>query len=82
MDFRPVEAIGAIRPVSLKRPAENVEPPFAIDGAGRMDEDSYGAESKQPNRGLEEADVDELKEGDVPDESAAEQSQKKVNVMA
>jgi hypothetical protein len=81
MDLRPVEQIGAVSRVHLKPNAADVAPPFAIDGPGRMEEDSYSAGAERPDRGLEEEDAEELKE-EEPDESSVQGARNKVNCFA
>jgi hypothetical protein len=93
MDLRPVEAIAAVRPVNVERTAEDVASPFAIDGADRMEEDSYNANTGQPNRGLEEdgpeedgpdklQDAEQLPEDPAGHDFAADQPVKHLNLFA
>ena len=83
MDLRPVEAIGAIRKVNLKQAAEDVAPPFAIDGTARMEKNSYSAGAKQQDRGLEQEDAEESESAEEPAPNfIAVEPPKKVNLFA
>jgi hypothetical protein len=72
MDLRPVDAVAAVRPVNVKRTTEDVAPPFALNRPGRMEEDSYDANTGQPNRGLEEDGPDEPEHEEELHEDPAE----------
>jgi len=83
MDLRPVEAIAGITPASVKKTGEDIAPPFAVDGAARMEEDSYSADANQQQRGLEEEEPEKLNDpGQQVLDFAAEEPQKRVNFFA
>jgi hypothetical protein len=82
MDLGPVERIGAVRPITVKRSASDVAPPFAIDGVERMDEDLYSAGAEQQDRGLEEEDTESNHEDETPAEPFPEEPQRRLNFFA
>ena len=82
MDLRPVEAIGEVRLVGVKRSETNVAPPFAIDGAGRMEQDSYNAGAKQQKRGLEDEELEASEEEAEEQDSSEEEPHRNVNLFA
>ena len=47
MDVRPVGAVAAVSPVNMKRTADDLAPPFAIDGTIPMEEDSYDVSANE-----------------------------------
>lgn len=59
MDFRPIEAIRAVSPVNLNRPADGVAPPFAIDGSVPMGDDSCDERDSEQERDLEKDNIEE-----------------------
>ena len=81
MDLGPVEGIRAIGAVGVRRSVIGVAPAIAVEDTGRMEEDSYGSDEKQPERGLEEED-DELAESPEGNGDAASAEQAKVNLFA
>ena len=79
-----MEGIRAVGPVSIRRVASDVMPAAGVEGAGRMEEDSYGGRKRGEERGLDE-DADEVKEeagqsgeSEMPRETASEH----VNLIA
>ncbi len=62
MDFRPVEAVGAVSRVNEKRTTDETAPPFAIDGSIPMEDDTYNASPGEQDSALEENTIEELQE--------------------
>lgn len=56
MELGPVGAIRAVGSVGVNRSASDVTPAFAVEGSGRMEDDSYAGERKEQDRGMEEED--------------------------
>jgi hypothetical protein len=79
MELRPIDRIRAMGPVGVKRSASDVPPPVEVEGAGRMEGDSYGGSAKQQDRGLEEEDIDLEDDDDSRDVMTG---QGKVDVVA
>jgi hypothetical protein len=80
MELGPVEGSRTVEPVSVSRSASDVTPAFAVEGSGRMQDDSYGGDAMGSDRGMEE---DDAVEGD---ETESEQNElgifKQVNLFA
>ena len=81
MDLGPLEGIRAIGAVGVRRSVIDVAPAIAVKGTGRTEEDSYDADEKQPERGLEEED-DEQAESPEGNGGEASAEQAKVNLFA
>ena len=72
-----------VGPADARRAMTDVMPAVGVEGAGRMEEDSYGGSEKGQERGLDE-DSDEVnegaQEGDGPE--ASQETTKKLNLFA
>jgi hypothetical protein len=74
MELGPIAGIRAVSPVMAAHVEREVQPPFALDGAGRMEDDGYnGAAREETERGLEEEDA-EMAADDSPEEDRPGQS--------
>lgn len=61
MDLGPVGRIGALGATGVRRIESDVIPAVGVEGAGRMEEDSY--DRRGEDRGLDQ-DADEVNEGE------------------
>lgn len=67
MEISPIREIRAIGAASAPKVESEIQPPFAFDPVGRMEDDAFSRNDHAPERGLEEEDLEEA-EGD--DQSA------------
>ena len=84
MDLRAVEGVRLVGVTNIRPIASDVMPAADVEGAGRMEEDSYGGNNKEQERGLEE-DVDEVNEEEQTGEGSEisqEAGRKQVNLFA
>ena len=82
MELRPVGAIAAVSPVNVKRTADDIAPPFAIDGTIPMEEDSYNASANEQDGELEDDPRELADEENMMSDSDAEEPPRKVNFFA
>jgi hypothetical protein len=68
MEISPIREIRAISAASAPKAESEIQPPFAFDPVGRMEDDAFGRKDHAPERGLEEEDLEQAEEGD--DQSA------------
>jgi hypothetical protein len=66
MEISPIREIRAVGAASTPKAESEIQPPFAFDPAGRMEDDAYKGHDHAPERGLEQED---LAEADEPNES-------------
>jgi hypothetical protein len=84
MDLRAVEGVRLVGVTGVRLIASDVMPAAGVEGAGRMEEDSYGGNKKGQERGLDE-DVDEVNEEEQTGEGSEisqEAGRKQVNLFA
>ena len=78
-----VEGIRMVGPAEARRAVTDVMPAVGVEGAGRMEEDSYDGKNEGEERGLDE-DSDEVNEeaqqGEGPE--VLQESAKKLNFFA
>lgn len=83
MELGKVEAIQAVRPAAVSRSASDVLPAFAVDGAGRMQDDSYRGDAKEQDRGMEEEAAELVTDSEIAEEAAADEDEgQQVNLFA
>jgi hypothetical protein len=54
MEVSPIAGIRAVGASTVPRDELEVQPPFALDRSGRLDDDAYNDAREQTERGLEE----------------------------
>ena len=54
MELGPVPGIRAVRASTVRCDECEVQPPFALDASGRMEDDAYDDSRQEKKRGLEE----------------------------
>lgn len=81
MDLGGVERVGAVRQQELARKAADVSPAFAVVGARRMQDDSYGADTNKQDRGMEQDAEQEDGEENAEQVTTAD-SKRQVNLLA
>ena len=88
MDLPPVGAIAAIRPVNERRPAEDVTPPFAIDGTVSIDDAGNSADANAADCDLGEDNLEEdvledlIDEENMRPDAPSDEPPKRVNFFA
>jgi hypothetical protein len=83
MELGKVDAIQAVRPAATSRSASDVMPAFAVDGAGRMQDDSYDGDAEGQDRGMEEETAVLVADADKTEEAAADKDEgRQVNLFA
>jgi hypothetical protein len=83
MELGKVEAIQALRPAAAGRSASDVMPAFAVEGVGRMQDDSYGGDANAQDRGMEEETAELVPDADRTEGSAEGKDQRQqVNLFA
>ena len=80
MDIGAVERIRPVEQVGVSRRPGDVAPALGVDGAARMEDDSYGEDKNGQDRGMEEEDPEENEEG--LDRAVAVNDGKQVDVIA
>jgi hypothetical protein len=71
MEISPMRAIRAVGEASTPKNDREVQPPFAFDPAGRMEDDAYQGNDHSLDRGLEEEDLAEAEESEEGDDQSA-----------
>jgi hypothetical protein len=87
MELSPIPGIRAIGPATAPRDEREVQPPFALDRSGRMQDDAYNGARQETERGLEEEDSEVAEEADgssdtASDPSNSSDSKSRVNFVA
>lgn len=68
MEISPIREIRAVGAANTPKAESEIQPPFAFDPVGRMEDDAYSMNDHAPERGLEE---EELEEAEGDDQSVA-----------
>lgn len=58
MELSPIPGIRAVGPARMLQGERDVQPTFALDPSGRMEDDAYSDGRREPERGLEEEDTE------------------------
>jgi len=83
MEFGPVERVRAVGPMEVRRIPVDVMPASGVEGAERMEEDTYREGSEGQDRGLEpEPPLIEEECAEVPEQAPEAGEEKQVNLFA
>jgi len=83
MELGKVDAIQAVGSVSVNRSASDAMPAFSVDGARRMQDDSYGGDAKEQDRGMEQEAAELVDHAEKAEEAAAGKEEgQQVNLFA
>jgi hypothetical protein len=83
MQLGPVEAIRAVASTGVNRTASDVTPAFAVESSERMQDDSYGADAKRQDRGMEEDTVESGEDAEQAEEAGVDTDElQQVNLFA
>lgn len=77
MEISPMAGIRAVRSAAVPRNELEVQPPFALDGPGRLGDEAYSDARDETERGLEE----DSEVGEATSDSASD-AESRVNFFA
>ncbi len=64
MEINPIREIRAVGTASTPKAESEIQPPFAFDPVGRMEDDAFSRNDHAPERGLEEEEPEQAEKGD------------------
>jgi hypothetical protein len=85
MELCPIPGVRAVGPTTVSRDEREVQPPYAVDPAGRMGDDAYNGARQETERELKEESPEVAVEADStpPDSSSdSSDSESRVNLFA
>jgi hypothetical protein len=84
MGLSPIPGIRAVGSATVSRDEREVQPTFALDPSGRLEDDAYDDARQVTERGLEEEEPGVTEEADSPSEAPSNSSDPKsrVNLFA
>ncbi len=71
MEISPIREIRAVGASSTPKAESEIQPPFAFDPAGRMEDDAYKGHNDAPERGMEEDDLEQAEESKESEDQLA-----------
>jgi len=80
MELSPIPGIRTVGPATARRDEREVQPAFALDPSGRMEDDAYNGARQDSERGLEEEDSDVAEKADVPSDIPSKSADSKTGV--